>query len=112
MVCERYRPVPERDHGQLVNAGAAWRLRPEQALRYRQWDEEYVLYNDLSGDTHLLDGAAIEILLALARGPASGAALAALVEAEFDIDPAAVAMETGQLLELLQRLSLIAPAAC
>jgi PqqD family protein of HPr-rel-A system len=95
-----------------VNAGTAWRLRPGQALRHRQWDDEYVLYNDLSGDTHLLGGAAIEILLALARGPATDAALAALVEGEFDIDPADAAAETGELLALLQRLSLITPDAC
>ena len=95
-----------------MNAGVAWRLRPGQALRHRQWDEEYVLYNDLSGDTHLLGGAAVEILLALARGPATVTALTALVEAEFDIDPADAARETGALLELLQRLFLVVSDPC
>jgi PqqD family protein of HPr-rel-A system len=90
-----------------VSAGTAWRLRPGQALRHRQWDDEYVLYNDLSGDTHLLGAAAIELLLALARGPATGAALAAVLEAGFDLDPADVPRETDDLLALLQRLALI-----
>lgn len=95
-----------------MSAGATWCLRPEQALQYRQWDDEYVLYNDLSGDTHLLGGPAIEILLALARGPATRAALTALLQAEFDVDPQEAGFETGELLQLLQRLYLIAPAAC
>ncbi|WP_296951487.1 HPr-rel-A system PqqD family peptide chaperone [uncultured Massilia sp.] len=100
-----------------MSAGDTWCLRPGQALQYRQWDDgqgddEYVLYNDLSGDTHLLGGPAIEILLALARGPATRAALVALLQAEFDIDPDEVRFETGELLQLLQRLWLIAPSAC
>ncbi len=100
-----------------MSAGATWRLRPEQALQFRQWDDgqgndEYVLYNDLSGDTHLLGGPAIEILLALARGPATRAALTAMLEAEFDVDPADAGFETGELLQLLQRLWLIVPSPC
>ena len=46
-----------------------WRLVPGQLLRARQWDDEFVVYNDLSGDTHLLDAAAMDILLRIASGP-------------------------------------------
>lgn len=42
-----------------------WRLSTGQRLRRRQWDGECVLYNDLSGDTHLLGADALELLLAL-----------------------------------------------
>lgn len=44
-----------------------------QLLRSRQWGDEYVIYNDLSGDTHLVDDVAMEILLnlqAASRNPA------------------------------------------
>jgi PqqD family protein of HPr-rel-A system len=53
-----------------------WRLMPGQLLRARQWDGEFVVYNDLSGDTHLLDSAAMDFLLQLqARaGDAAGVA--------------------------------------
>ena len=47
-----------------------WRLVPGQLLRTRQWDDEFVVYNDLSGDTHLIDAAAMAILLALQAVPA------------------------------------------
>lgn len=84
-----------------------WQLRPGQALAYRDWDGEFVLYNDLSGDTHLLDDAAIELLLALQRGPASCAALAEVLRAAFEIDDADLAFETRNLLDHLKHLYLV-----
>lgn len=93
-------------------ASETWRLRPGQTLQYRQWDGECVLYNDLSGDTHLLGDGAIELLLALRRGPATRAALAAVLQAEFDIDPAALDDETETLLQDLKHLYLVDTMAC
>jgi PqqD family protein of HPr-rel-A system len=95
-----------------VNDGPIWRLRPGQTLQYRQWDGECVLYNDLSGDTHLLGEAAVEILLALRRTPATRVALATMLEAEFDIDPVELGPETEHLLQHLERLHLVESAAC
>lgn len=58
-----------------------WRLMPGLALRYRTWDNEsYVLYNNLSGDTHLTDAAAIEVLERLHLAPATLPALAAALQ--------------------------------
>ena len=93
-------------------ASETWRLRPGQTLQYRQWGGECILYNDLSGDTHLLGDGAIELLLALRRGPATGAALAAVLQAEFDIDPAALDLETDTLLHDLKHLYLVDTMAC
>lgn len=95
-----------------MSAVPTWRLQPGQTLQYRQWDGECVLYNDLSGDTHLLGDAAIEILLALRQGPATRDALAAVLDAEFDIDPAELGPETDHLLQHLERLHLVDSAAC
>jgi PqqD family protein of HPr-rel-A system len=81
-------------------------------LQYREWDGECLLYNDLSGDTHLLADGAIEFLLALANGPVSGHALAALLEAEFELDTVNAQAETSELLLHLQRLHLVDLAAC
>lgn len=56
---------------------ALWRLMPGLDLRYRTWDNEaYVLYNNLTGDTHLADAAAIEVLELLHGMPAATQALA------------------------------------
>jgi PqqD family protein of HPr-rel-A system len=58
-----------------------WRLMPGLALRYRTWDNEtYVLYNNLSGDTHLTDAAAIEVLELLRSAPGATPALAAALQ--------------------------------
>jgi len=92
-----------------VTASETWCLRPGQTLQYRHWDDEYVLYNDLSGDTHLLGDAAIELLRVLQTGPASRQALAAVLEAQFDIDPLELDQETGELLRHLQHLYFIEP---
>ena len=59
-----------------MSTAISWRLTPGQQLRRRQWDGECVLYNDLSGDTHLLGADALELLLALLAGPADAGALA------------------------------------
>lgn len=95
-----------------MEVGDTWRLRPGQTLQYRQWDEEYVLYNDLSGDTHLLGDAAIDLLLALSAGPASRQALKARLEAGFDLDGLDADAETADLLLHLQRLHLVDTVAC
>jgi PqqD family protein of HPr-rel-A system len=58
-----------------------YRLTPGQLLRRREWDDEVVLYNDLSGDTHLLSGDAIALLLVLQEGPRPAPLLADLLEA-------------------------------
>jgi PqqD family protein of HPr-rel-A system len=58
-----------------------YRLTPGQLLRRREWDDEVVLYNNLSGDTHLLSGDAIALLLALQDGPYPAPVLADLLGA-------------------------------
>lgn len=45
-----------------------WRLVPGQRLRARQWGDEFVVYNDMSGDTHLVDAEAMEFLRELQAG--------------------------------------------
>lgn len=55
-----------------------WGIAPGQSLRHRCWQEEYVVYNDLSGDTHLLSGAAWELLDTLRHASLATAELADL----------------------------------
>ena len=93
-----------------VPNGAVWRVIPGQQLRHRSWDgEEFVLYNNLSGDTHLLDAAAIEVLSALRPGAADAARLAAALQ--LDDDPGSAAMLDALLAEL-RKLSLVETTAC
>ena len=57
-----------------------WRLTPGQSLAHRGWDDEYVVYNDLSGDTHLFGPDAMQLLLRLRAGPADEETLARALE--------------------------------
>jgi PqqD family protein of HPr-rel-A system len=85
-----------------------WRLMPGQRLRSHSWDgEQFVLYNNLSGDTHLLDAAAIEVLSALQPGAADAAALAAALQLDADALP-----QLDALLADLRALDLVDQAAC
>lgn len=88
-----------------MSTAISWRLTLGQQLRRRQWDGECVLYNDLSGDTHLLGADALELLLALLAGPADAGALARrLLAAGLDADEPA---EVDALLAELEGLALV-----
>jgi PqqD family protein of HPr-rel-A system len=63
-----------------------WGIAPGQLLRHRGWDEVVVVYNDLSGDTHLLSAAAWTLLSALQDGPDAQSDSAALAE-RLELDP-------------------------
>lgn len=92
--------------------GPSWRLTPGQALRHREWQGEVVLYNDLSGDTHLLAASALHLLNILRDGPASGHDLAAGMRAAFECDDGEVDdASVAQLLAELQALALIEAVA-
>lgn len=79
-----------------------WRTLPGQAYRLRQFDDpegvEYVIYNDLTGATHLLGEAAVHLLQVLRVGPATTGPLCAALatalgcprDAAFDADAGAV----------------------
>ncbi|HEX8606157.1 MAG TPA: hypothetical protein VF774_26180 [Pseudoduganella sp.] len=74
---------------------SSWRLVSGQALLYRGWDGAFVLYNDLSGDTHLLSDDAMALLLALRDGDVAPEELAA--------------PELAELLATLRQLDLVEP---
>lgn len=52
-----------------------WRITQGCELRWRSWNDEYVVYNSGSGDTHLLDLLSAEILEKIEEVPASSRAL-------------------------------------
>lgn len=88
-----------------------WRLAPGQSLRCREWQGEHVLYNDLSGDTHLLNDSAMHVLWALRTGPVEDGALAAGLRAEFDAEEGEVAdADIAALLAELRAIALIETA--
>lgn len=89
-----------------------WRVVPGQSLGFREWDGEAVLYNDLSGNTHLLDGGAIDVLLALRMRPADAATLAAGLAGHVEADADALSLMIEDMLAGLAALDLVEPVPC
>ncbi|MDB5920910.1 MAG: hypothetical protein JWR40_5144 [Massilia sp.] len=88
-----------------------WRLMAGQLLRNKTWDSvEHLLYNDLSGDTHLLGADALDLLLLLQRSDSDEATLAAALTGNGNEDPAHG--EVAALLTDLARLSLVEVRPC
>lgn len=86
-----------------------WRLVPGQSLRAREWDGEVALYNDLSGSTHLLDGAAFDLLRALQTAPGDAAGLAQRLAGCFDLDGSELSAAIADMLAALAQLDLVEP---
>lgn len=89
-----------------------WRVVPGQSLAFREWDGEAVLYNDLSGSTHLLDGAAVDVLQALRAGPLDAATLAARLAGCFDTGNDALLDVIEDMLASLAGLDLVERCPC
>lgn len=87
---------------------ALWQIVPGQQLAARGWDDEYVLYNNLAGDTHLLDGDSMAVLAFLQSTPVDLDALVGAFAAGITPDDAAALPETmSTLLDQLRKLHLV-----
>jgi PqqD family protein of HPr-rel-A system len=62
-----------------------WRLTPTTALKWRRWDDEWVVYNEASGDTIQLDPFAAVTLMCLEAEPFELSSLVDQVAAELDV---------------------------
>ena len=89
-----------------------WRVLSDLALHIRSWDDEFVVYNSLSGDTHLLGSVAAHILLKLQQAPSDAIvlaeSLAPQLQAGIEMDNELVDQIT-RLLEDLHTLALVEP---
>jgi PqqD family protein of HPr-rel-A system len=56
-----------------------WRVIGDSALQFRSWNGEFVVYNSLSGDTHILEESTAQILLVLQQTPSDMLSLAQLL---------------------------------
>lgn len=89
-----------------------WKLTSGQLLEHRGWDDEFVIYNSLSGDTHLLGAAAMQILLLLKDGAGADAALLQTLRASCADGEPILEDELGVLLDELKSLSLVERTGC
>jgi PqqD family protein of HPr-rel-A system len=66
---------------------AIWKVPSKFQLHWRSWDDEFVVYNNGSGDTHLLDPLAAQALQGLVREQASLSELTVKVANSLEIEP-------------------------
>ena len=87
-----------------------WKVISEQDLHFHSWDDECVVYNNLSGDTHLLSLAAAQILLKLKEAPSNAALLAVTLAPLWQVDPdQELALQIENILSDLNAIALIEP---
>lgn len=91
-------------------SGATYRIFRNCRFSWKRWDNEFVVYNPLSGDTHLLDRFSGEILKSLQDMPKSQLDLAFSLSKEIGTNADEVLTKRiGELLLKFSELNLIEP---
>jgi PqqD family protein of HPr-rel-A system len=100
--------VVRTDNNMPCPEDTRWKVNSEFPLHWRRWDDEFVVYNSGSGDTHLLDPVAAEALQNLEQESADLSELVVRVAASLEIEPDTdFAAYLEQLLSDLYKLGLI-----
>ncbi len=74
-------------------------------MNFHQWDDEIVVYNSLSGDTHLLDAVAMQLLLKLRQSVSDTETLVRALAI-----PEMTVAQVEQILHALEAIALVEPA--
>lgn len=89
-----------------------WQVLDPEALHIRTWDDEVVVYEATSGNTHLLDTMAARVLETLTAAPADSKAIAQALSHFWPQAPAELLQEqVDTMLTELAGISLITPEA-
>lgn len=89
-----------------------WQVIAPDALHTRAWDNEVVVYETTSGNTHLLDAVTAQVLATVAHAPADTAAIAQTLADLWPEAPAErVHEQVDVILAELAGISLIMPVA-
>lgn len=84
-----------------------WKVISDQALHFRSWGDELIVYNSLSGDTHLLGSVAAQILLRLQQVPSDFISLAESLTSLLQTEMMGEPLEP-QLVNILEDLNALA----
>lgn len=97
-----------------IQATTSWRVPVEGTLPLRYWDGDYVVYNPLTGDTHVLDIVAGEVLKVIMAAPTTSRELCQHVADFLEVpNDVRTAENVDAVLATLDELGLIEPTeAC
>ena len=85
-----------------------WRAPSGSRLHWRSWDDEFVVYDSASGDTHLLDSVPAETLKILERQSANLSELVDMVAASLTIEAdSELSTYLDELLSQFEKLGLV-----
>jgi PqqD family protein of HPr-rel-A system len=91
-------------------AGTVWRLQPLRDLHWRRWDDEFVVFDLGSGETHLFDALTAAALMCFDSGPLDLDGLTAQIAAELALPrDEGLSPALSELIEGLSRLGLVEP---
>lgn len=89
-----------------------WCVSSAREFVVRKWDDELVVYDCATGDTHLLDAIASQLFACLQRTPSTNETLIQLISSCFVVDSTdEVAFEVVRILDNLKDLGLIESAS-
>ena len=95
----------------LADNDEIWRLAVAEPLPMRCWDGDYVVYNPLSGNTHVFDIVTGEVLKSVMTGRVRASDLYARIADFLEVpNDARIAEHVDRILRALDRLALIEPA--
>jgi PqqD family protein of HPr-rel-A system len=98
-------------HGSPGNEGRRWTVPKGNGLAWRVWDDEFLVYNTASGQTHYLNLLAGEALLSLEAEPAQTHELVRRLANQFGIAEDSPPLQMiDRLIHELDELGLIAPS--
>jgi PqqD family protein of HPr-rel-A system len=91
--------------------GTCWTVPKQNELAWRVWDDEFLVYNTASGQTHYLNLLAGEALLSLEAEPARTGELVRRLADQFGIPEDSPPLQMiDRLISELDELGLIAPS--
>jgi PqqD family protein of HPr-rel-A system len=96
--------------GQAGEEGAIWTVPPANGLEWREFDDEFLVYNSASGQTHHLNLLAGEVLRSLEDEAARMHELVRRLADQFEIAEDSPSLQAiDQLIHEFDALGLIAP---
>ncbi len=67
----RMKAKEQRDENLEIQSLYIWRIPTDQEIFWRHWEGDYVVFNSLSGETHILDITDGKVLRRIMNGPAT-----------------------------------------